>query len=95
MTTLLQNPSNLDAIIEELKRPREDEELNINEILKRRAEVLGIMLEVGWPFQDVIYDNDQPNGVPIVLASIVIEVCRFCADHNIDLSDAIGLTFNR
>lgn len=91
-TTL--NLANLDDLIESMRHPREDEERSIDVVLLRKVTDLGENLQLGWPHQDTFFNaHEGPLGIPVQLADIVLEICHYCADHNIDLTDAIGLIY--
>lgn len=96
MTTLLTNYSNLDQLIEEFRKPREEEELTFDVIMSREVNDLKIMFQYGWPYQDVMTSADgEYSGIPINLAKVVIIICEFCAKHNIDLSNALELLLDK
>jgi len=86
MTMLLTDSGNLNSIIDELKRSRDEEELTLPQELELYVDELNTYLKKGYPFQDIL---DGPTGVPIPLARIVLAICQYCADHNIDLVDAM------
>jgi hypothetical protein len=89
MTMLLTDSGNLNNIIDELKRSRDDEDLTLPQELELYVNELNTYLRKGYPFQDVLTDQYGPTGVPISLARIVLAICQYCADHNIDLVDAM------
>lgn len=96
MTMLLNEYSNLNNLIEEFRKPRESNELSVDEVLVKEIAELRILLQYGWPYQDTYEtDDEELSGIPITLGRIILIVCDFCAKHNIDLSDAIELIFQR
>jgi len=88
---MLVDHGNITQIIDDLKRPREDEELTVIEKLETEVKDFKIMFNYGWPYQDVMYGpNGEVSGIPINLAKILLVVLEFCAEHNIDLVDALA-----
>lgn len=84
--------SDLNALIAELHRYRE-EEPELSDYLEACAGEFQHLVGTGWPVDEIVYDaNDKPSGIPIELAKVVLALCQFCADHNIDLVDAIQRT---
>jgi hypothetical protein len=83
---------NLNLIIDELRKPREVEEISFVDKVRKSNANLRIMFEYGWPYQDIMEsDEEELSGIPIELAQLVLIICEFCADHNIDLVDALAL----
>ena len=89
MTMLLTDSGNLNSIIDELKTPRDDETLEIADQLTVHVSNLVYCLNRGFPFQDVLENEHGVVGIPIALAEMVLTICKYCADHNIDLVEAI------
>lgn len=85
---------NLNGLISELQRYRE-EEPELSDSLRVCINEFEHLKARGWPDSEIVYnDNDKPGGIPIEFARMVLELCQYCADHNIDLADAIARVRN-
>jgi len=88
---MIHNYDSLNDIINSLKKPRESNELTLQEMISKPLADLQIMLDYGWQYQDTMLDDEgNPSGIPIDLAEIVLTICEFCARHNIDLVEALS-----
>jgi hypothetical protein len=79
----------LNVLIEDLRRYREDEP-ELGDLLREVVAEFEYLQSQGWPDSEITYsDSGMPGGIPVEFARIVIILCQYCADHNIDLTDAI------
>jgi hypothetical protein len=44
-----------------------------------------------FPNQEIFYIDNNPAGIPVSLAKMVVEIMKFCATSNIDLVSALNL----
>jgi len=91
MASLLQDHSNLRQIIDEMKHLSEVEELSLSEKIMDDLVLFRYQERNGYPYQDVLIDSEDGKlvGIPVTLSKIVLDICTFCAVHNIDLVGAM------
>jgi hypothetical protein len=87
---LLNDHSNLRNIITELQHREADDEDSLS-LLTTQVRNLQKQVELGFPFQDVLWDSESsmPVGIPVTLANMILAICEYCAEHNIDLVEGL------
>jgi hypothetical protein len=81
------------AIIDALRNSDvDDPQKTLQDRLHAHISQFENLVDDGWPYQEIGWDaNNEPIGIPIDLAYMLLSVIDFCAYANIDLASAIEM----
>ena len=84
------NWTTINQLVDTLKHKQERDSEQLLQEVNAHIRVVEKMYGKGWPEAEVFIGEAEPSGIPVELAKIVKLILQFCAEHDIDLGDALN-----